>query len=70
MGTVGVSLLSGCASTSSVKELEREVNDMRVTVTRAADDAAEAKRIASEADARAVRTEEMVNRGFQRSMRK
>ena len=60
----------GCASTSEVKELRGEVAVIRTDLQDARFDAQEARRLAEEANARSRTTEEMLNRGFKRSMYK
>ena len=64
----------GCASQSDVRaakeEVMRDVNDANRTSEEALAAAREARQLAQEANARAQRTEEMLNRGFKRSMYK
>lgn len=67
-------ILSGCASNGDLKEVKKEALSAAQEADRKADDALavaqDAKRIAEDADARARRSEEMLNRGFRKSMYK
>lgn len=64
----------GCASQSDVRvakeEVMRDVQDANRTAEEALAAAREARQLAQEANSRAQRTEEMLNRGFKRSMYK
>ena len=71
---LGVVVSTGCATTSEVKLAKNEALDAAGDASRKADEALreakEARRLAQDADARATRAEEMLNRGFKRSMYK
>ena len=64
----------GCASQSDVRaakeEVMRDVSDANRTAEEALAMAREAKQMAQEANSRSQRSEEMLNRGFKRSMYK
>ena len=64
----------GCASQSDVRaakeEVMRDVTDANRTAEEALAMAREAKQLAQEANSRSQRSEEMLNRGFKRSMYK
>ena len=67
-------LMVGCVSNSELQAVKLEAlqasSDANRTAEEALLEAREAKRIAQEANSRAVRSEEMLNRGFKRSMYK
>jgi hypothetical protein len=65
-----VALCSGCATHSDVTKVQNEARDAQRTAEHALTTAQSAKSIAQEANDRSLRTEEMLNRGFKRSMRK
>jgi hypothetical protein len=70
----GVCVVAGCATNSSVRNAKEEAIQAASEAERKADEALrearEAKRIAQNAEGRADRSEEMLNRGFKRSMYK
>jgi outer membrane biogenesis lipoprotein LolB len=70
ISAIAFSLLTGCASKSSVSQLRADLDDTRQISEQALATAKEAKQIASEADERSRRSEEVLNRGFKRSMYK
>jgi hypothetical protein len=61
---------TGCATTGDVQIARDAAADANQRAEEAMRTAQEAKRLAQEADARASRSEEMLNRGFKRSMYK
>ena len=63
-------LVASCATKSSVKRVQASLDDTQAIAEEALATAREAKQLASEADARSKRTEEVLNRGFKRSMYK
>ena len=67
---VAVVAAAGCATTSDVQVAQDAANDAGRQAEEAMRVAQEAKRLAQDADARASRSEEMLNRGFKRSMYK
>ena len=67
---VGVGVLAGCATRSSVREARDEASQAQTTASRALNEADKARAKADAADARSERTEEMLNRVFKKSMRK
>jgi hypothetical protein len=75
---LGTSLaVSGCASTSKVAEVQAQAADAQrtadlalSTAQNAMQTAQQARSTAQEANDRSYRTEEMLDRGFRRSMRK
>jgi|GEM_PF-3193156 len=64
----------GCATTGDVRAAKQEALDASAEAARKADEALttarEARRLAQDAEARAARSEEMLNRGFKRAMYK
>ena len=69
--------LSSCATTGSVRKVHNEAKDASLLASQAnlnakqaLETALEAQRTALAAETRARQTEEMLNRGFERSMRK
>lgn len=70
----GVCIVTGCATTGDVRMAKEEAITAATEADRKADEALrearEAKRIAQSAEGRADRSEEMLNRGFKRSMYK
>lgn len=69
--------LSSCATTGSVRKAQNEAenatlvaNQANLNANQALELASEAQRAALAAEARSRQTEEMLNRGFERSMRK
>ncbi len=71
---VGLFVVSGCATNGDVRIAKEEAITAATEADRKADEALrearEAKRIAQNAEGRADRSEEMLNRGFKRSMYK
>ena len=65
-----VGTLMGCASTGDIKRLDGDIASLRSQVEMAQQDAEAARRSADEANTRSKMTEEMLNRGFKRSMYK
>ena len=65
-----LSLVVGCATKGSVRRVRASVDDTQAIAEEALATAREAKQLASEADSRSKRTEEVLNRGFKRSMYK
>jgi len=63
-------LLSGCATKSDVRVVQDQVEQVERKADEAVSEARAAKRLAQEANERSMRTEEMVNRSFKRSMYK
>jgi hypothetical protein len=67
-------VISGCASTGDLKEVRREALAASEEANRKAEDAMQtaedAKRLAEDANMKAERNEEMLNRGFRKSMYK
>lgn len=63
-------LCAGCATHSDVTKVQNEARDAQRTADQALSTAQGAKSLAQEANDRSLRTEEMLNRGFKRSMRK
>lgn len=63
-------LISGCATKSDVRVVRDQVEDVERKADEALSEARAAKRLAQEANERSMRTEEMVNRSFKRSMYK
>lgn len=63
-------LMTGCATHSEVNKVENEARDAQRRADQALSTAQSAKSLAQEANDRSLRTEEMLNRGFKRSMRK
>ena len=63
-------MFSGCATSSDIDRLEKQIVDVRFMASEARDQAKAAKNAADEANTRSQRTEEMLNRSFQKSMRK
>ena len=68
--TISHLALSGCASSSRVTEVRAEAADAQRTADLALSSAQQALNTAREANDRSYRTEEMLDRGFRRSMRK
>ena len=72
--SVSASLIAGCASHSDLQAVKTEAlqasSDANRTAEEALNMAREAKNMAQEANARSQRSEEMLNRGFKRSMYK
>jgi hypothetical protein len=66
--------ISGCASNSDVREAKMEAlrasDDAKRIAEQALNEARDAKSLAQDANSRAMRSEEMLNRGFKRSMYK
>lgn len=62
--------LSGCATKGDVRAVGEQVADVERKADEALSEARAAKRLAQEAHERSMRTEEMVNRSFKRSMYK
>ena len=62
--------LGGCASNSDIRRLEDKIADVRSTADQALNESRSARMAADDANARAKRAEEMVNRSFQKSMYK
>jgi hypothetical protein len=71
---LGVVVATGCATNGDVRVAKEEAITAATEADRKADEALrearEAKRIAQNAEGRADRSEEMLNRGFKRSMYK
>jgi hypothetical protein len=71
---LAVSVVTGCATNGDVRVAKEEAINAATEADRKADEALrearEAKRIAQNAEGRADRSEEMLNRGFKRSMYK
>lgn len=67
---VALAAATGCATTSEVQVARDAAADANQRAEEAMRTAQEAKRIAQDADARASRAEEMLNRGFKKSMYK
>jgi outer membrane PBP1 activator LpoA protein len=63
-------VVTGCATTSEVQVARDSATMANERAEEALRVAQEAKRMAQEADMRASRSEEMLNRGFKRSMYK
>jgi hypothetical protein len=63
-------VFSGCASHSDVTKVQNETRNAQHTAEQALSTAQGAKSLAQEANDRSLRTEEMLDRGFKRSMRK
>jgi outer membrane biogenesis lipoprotein LolB len=67
-------LIFGCASNSELRAVKLEameaVDQANQTAEQALTEAREAKQLAQDANSRALRSEEMLNRGFKRSMYK
>jgi hypothetical protein len=63
-------LLSGCATNSAVRVVRDQVEEVEQKAEEALSEARAAKRLAQEANDRSMRTEEMMNRSFKRSMYK
>jgi hypothetical protein len=61
---------AGCATHSDVNKVQNEVRNAQHTAEQALSTAQGAKSLAQEANDRSLRTEEMLDRGFKRSMRK
>jgi len=61
---------TGCATTGDVQVARDAAADANERAEEAMRIAQEAKRLAQDADSRAARSEEMLNRGFKRSMYK
>jgi len=72
--TIGMFVATGCATNGDVRIAKEEAITAATEADRKADEALrearEAKRIAQNAEGRADRSEEMLNRGFKRSMYK
>jgi hypothetical protein len=72
--TIGMVVATGCATNGDVRIAKEEAITAATEADRKADEALrearEAKRIAQNAEGRADRSEEMLNRGFKRSMYK
>ena len=67
---LAVLLITGCASNGDLARVRSEAQEARSVAEQALETAQEAKQMAQEADARSRRSEEMLNRGFKRSMYK
>jgi uncharacterized protein HemX len=67
---VAVIAATGCATTGDVRVAQDAATDANEKAEEALRTAQEAKRLAQDAEARAARSEEMLNRGFKRSMYK
>lgn len=61
---------TGCATRGDVREIRTELAAIRADVQAARMDAQAARTAATEANTRSKTTEEMVNRGFRKSMYK
>ena len=68
--SVAVLAATGCATTGDVQVARDAAADANQRAEEAMRTAQEAKRLAQDAEARAARSEEMLNRGFKRSMYK
>jgi murein lipoprotein len=67
---VGACAMSGCATNSDVRIVREQVEEADRKADEALSEAREAKRLAQEANERSMRSEEMLNRSFKRSMYK
>ena len=67
---IAACVVSGCASRGDVRTLGEQVEEADRKADEALSEAREAKRLAQEANDRSLRSEEMLNRGFKRSMYK
>jgi hypothetical protein len=63
-------LISGCATKNDVRVVHDKVEEVDRKADEALSEARAAKRLAQEANERSMRTEEMLNRSFKRSMYK
>jgi murein lipoprotein len=68
--TTGAALFCGCATHSDVRKAQNDATNAQRTADQALTTAQQAKSMAQEANDRSYRAEEMLNRGFKRSMRK
>jgi len=67
---IAACVVSGCASRGDVRLVGEQVEEADRKADEALSEAREAKRLAQEANERSLRSEEMLNRGFKRSMYK
>jgi hypothetical protein len=67
---VGACVSMGCATTGDVQIARDEATEASRKADEALEAAREARRLAQDAEARAARSEEMLNRSFKRSMYK
>jgi murein lipoprotein len=67
MAVLSVALISGCATTSDVENLQNQVNGLDTSVKQASADAASAKTTAADAAAKAEAAEAAANRAAELS---
>jgi outer membrane murein-binding lipoprotein Lpp len=67
MAVLAVALISGCATTSDVENLQNQVNGLDTSVKQASADAASAKTTAADAAAKAESAEAAANRAAELS---
>jgi uncharacterized lipoprotein YajG len=68
--TAAATLFCGCATHSDVHKAQNDATNAQRSAEQALTTAQQAKSMAQEANDRSYRAEEMLNRGFKRSMRK